>query len=477
MNHTTQPTVILGGGFTGLFTALHLCHQRYSRPIVLIDQRERFIFKPLLYEFLSGEMSTDQVWPRFGEILNCDGVSFVQDSIEAIDLPQRQVKLASGLCYTYGNLVLALGSAAGYFGIEGAKEHSFPFRSGEDAMALGEHLRHCLQQASQVQDPSQRSRLLTVAVVGAGPAGVEMASTLADLLPLWYGKLGGSPQEIRVVLLNRSKDILKGDVNSQLRDTALESLQRRTVPVELCSEVAVSAIRPHQVEYQRHGQLETLPTVTTIWTAGNATHPLLKELSISKENRDASGRVRVNPTLQVPEFPEVFAGGDCIAQGDYSLPPTAQVAYQQGAAIARNLQASSTGNPLEPARVHLRGTLMKLGLGESVANLLDRVEIKGRLGHLIRQGTYLELLPNSVHNFKATTDWLTDEIFQRHSKGRAQNQHSSQPLRWAGGAVAAGVVLSAGLLSWRTAQPVQFRQIWQPTGLPAFVDRLLPVQK
>ncbi|MBD2100443.1 NAD(P)/FAD-dependent oxidoreductase [Leptolyngbya sp. FACHB-261] len=477
MKQTVHPTVVLGGGFTGLFTALHLCHQRYSQPIVLIDQKERFIFKPLLYEFLSGEMSTDQVWPRFGELLNCEGVTFVQDTIQTIDLSQRQVKLTSGLRYTYGNLVLALGSTVGYFGVEGAKENSFPFRTGDDAMALGEHLRRCLQQASQLQDPLQRRRLLTVAVVGAGPAGVEMAATLADLLPLWYSKLGGLPQEIQVVLLNRSKDILKGDVNSQLRDTALASLQRRTVPVELRSEVAVSAIRPEQVEYQRNGQLEILPAATTIWTAGNATHPLLKELAISKAHRNTSGRVRVMPTLQIPEFPEVFAGGDCIAQEDFSLPLTAQVAYQQGAAIARNLKAFSTGNDLQPSVVHLRGTLMKLGLGESVANLFDRVEIRGRLGHLIRQGTYLELLPNSVHNFKATTEWLTDEIFQHHSNSGTKNQKPSQVLRWAGGAVAAGVLMSSSLLVWRAIQPAQFRQVWQPTGLPALVDQVLPVQK
>lgn len=91
MNQSTDPTVILGAGFTGLFTALHLCNQRYPRQVVLIDQKERFIFKPLLYEFLSGEMNTNQVWPRYQELLDCSGVAFVQDTVQTIDLQQRGI--------------------------------------------------------------------------------------------------------------------------------------------------------------------------------------------------------------------------------------------------------------------------------------------------------------------------------------------------------------------------------------------------
>lgn len=476
MNPLTDPTVILGAGFTGLLTALHLCHQGYPRQIVLIDQKERFVFKPLLYEFLSGEMNTNQVWPRYEELLDCGGIAFVQDSVKNIDLQQRQIELASGLCYAYSNLVLALGSAINYFGTEGA-ENTFPFRTGEDAMALGQHLRECLQQVSQTQDPQQRRLLLTVAVVGAGPAGIEMAATLADLLPRWYDKLGGNSQEIRVVILNRSQEILKGDVNSLLRETAQKALQQRTVPVELLLEVSVNAIRANQIEYKRHDQLEVVPAATVIWTAGNTVHPLIKNLPILKGHRDRADRLWVTPTLQLPGFSDVFAGGDCAALGE-PLPATAQVAYQQGSAIARNLRAIATGDSLKPAHVALRGTLMKLGLGESAANIFDRFQVTGRLGHLIRQGTYLELLPTPVHNFKATTEWLTDEIFHRHMKPSLSpgDAMRTKALQWTGGAVAA-VVLASSVVTWRVTQPDQFNRVWQPTGLPTFLDRLLPVKK
>jgi len=96
MTNPVYQTVIVGGGFTGLFTALYLSHQHYPRSVILIDQQQRFCFKPLLYEYFSGEMQPDQVVPRFEELLEGSGVIFVQDTVQSIDLHQRQVKLASG---------------------------------------------------------------------------------------------------------------------------------------------------------------------------------------------------------------------------------------------------------------------------------------------------------------------------------------------------------------------------------------------
>lgn len=434
--NTSNCTLILGGGFTGLFTALHLSHQHYKQPTILIEQEDRFVFKPLLYEFLTDEMDTDTVCPRYDSLLHHSGVAFVQDTVEAIDLHQRQVSLRSGLHYTYDRLVLALGSVTGYFDTLGARENTFSFRTGQDAIALGRHLRDCIQRASQTEDLQKRRSLLTVGIIGAGPTGVELAATLADLLPSLYVPLGGNPQEIRVVLVNRGKDILSGDINAHLRQTALNAFQQRQVPVELLLEAAVSAVRPDGVEFQRDDQLHKLEAATIIWTAGTATHPLIENLPLPQEHRDKHGRLRVTPSLQLPDFPEVFAAGDCTVSergavdrghepGDRTedksqpkkigdilipLPPTAQVAYQQGAAIARNLEAIANNHPAKPAKVNLRGTLMKLGLGEGVANIFDRVEVKGKMGNLIRQGAYLELLPTPLHNFKATTEWLTDKI-------------------------------------------------------------------
>ncbi len=281
MNQTTKSTIILGGGFTGLFTALYLSHNKYPQSVTLIDRNDRFSFNPMMYEYLSGEMSDEQVYPRYLDLLEGSGVRFVRDTAISVDLQHKYLRLASGLNYNYDNLVLALGSVGSFFGVEGAKEHSFLFRTGEQAIKLGNHL--------------------------------------------------------------------------------------------------------------------------------------IKDLAVSPEYQSLKGYLIVEPTMQLPEYPEVFAGGDCALRNEHDLPQTAQVAYQEGKAIADNLLASAKGQELSVAEVNLRGTLLKLGLGESVANLFNRYQIKGKPGHLIRQSTYLTLLPNPIHNFKATTSWLIDEIFEQNS--------------------------------------------------------------
>ncbi len=440
MTNPIYQTVIVGGGFTGLCTALHLSHQHYPRSVILIDRNERFCFKPLLYEYFSGDMEPDQVVPRFEELLKGSGVIFVKDTIQSIDLLTREVKLTSGDCYNYSNLVLGLGSVTSFFSVEGAKEYALPFWTQEDAIAIDRHLRDCLQRAVQTEDPEQRRTLLTVAVIGGGPSGVEMAATLADLLPNWYAALGGNAQEIRVVLLNHGKEILQGDINSHLQEVAEKELHKRSVPVEMLMGAEATAIGADAVEYKRDDNSETLRASTTIWTAGSATHPLIKDLPIPKEHRDHKGRLQVTPTLQLLDFPEVFAGGDCAFVKDSSLPPTAQVAYQQGHAIAHNLKAIALGDKLKPGTVNLRGTLLKLGLGEAVANLYNRFQITGELGHLIRQGTYLELLPTPIHNFKSTAEWVSEDIFNSHISSGDGVKTAVRTMELVGGAVVSVLV-------------------------------------
>lgn len=416
-------TIILGGGFTGLFTALHLSYHKYPHSITLVDRNDRFSFNPMMYEYLSGEMGDEQVYPRYLDLLEGSGVRFVQDTISGIDLSSKCVELAAGLNYSYTNLVLALGSVGSFFGIEGAKEHSFLFRTGDQAIKLGRHLRKCLQKATQTEDEAKRRELLTVAIVGAGASGVELAATLADLLPIWYRELGGNSDEIRIVLMNRSEEILKGGSYSKngnsLQKTAVKALKNRNIPVEFLFGSSVSKVYSNSVEYQKEGETQSLNAATIAWTAGVTANPLIKNLQISEEYRAKRGYLLVEPTMQLPEYPEVFAGGDCALNNEEDLPQTAQVAYQEGKAIAENLIALAKGKELQTADVSLRGTLLKLGLGESVASLFDRYQIKGKPGHLIRNSTYLTLLPTPVHNFKATTGWLIDEIFEQNSQPAA----------------------------------------------------------
>lgn len=423
MTQDSLPTLIIGAGFTGLFAALHLRHQRYPSEIILIDPQERFVFKPMLYELLTEELPEDVVCPRYTALLQGSDIVWLQERVEQVDLQQKQVRLASGNSYSYQNLVLAVGSVQGYLGTPGAAEHSFAFRSREEAIGLREHLKACLAQALQTEDPQEKQALLTVVIVGGGPSGVEMAATLGDLLPSWYAAMGGQIRDLKLVLFNHAPQILAGDANAHLQKDALQALKQRTIPIELKLGTGVKSVTGDRLTYQTGQEaIASLATHTTIWTAGTALNPLIEALKvqISPENLAKHGQLVVSPTLQLPDFPEVLAAGDCVQVQGQHQPALAQVAYQQGATIAHNLIALSQGKPLQISNARLRGTLMKLGLHNGVANLFDKVQIPGQAGDLLRNATYLEMLPTPLHNFQATAEWLRQETIDRY--------HHPQPL-------------------------------------------------
>ena len=466
MNNTNNATVIVGGGFVGLFTALHLAHHRYSEPVILIDKSDRFVFKPLLYEHLTGEMKNLQVFPRYEDLLEGSDVTMVRDEVTNIDLQQRRIELASGSYYDYRYLVLGVGGTQGYLGTEGAKENGFAFRTEEDTVALEKHLRSCLQQATQAELKAKKA-LTTVAIVGAGPSGVEMAATLGDLLPIWYEELGGDITDLRIVLVNHSNQILKGDANSHLQDTAFEALHNRTIPVELLLGAGVTKVTSDRLEYQLKDEDTTkaLPAKTVVWTAGTATNPLIEKLPLKDEAKNKHGLPFVNPTLQLPQHPEVFAAGDCAIVKERDYAPLAQIAYQEAATIASNLIALSQNKELHPVDASMRGTLMKLGIRNGVANLFDKVKINGRTGDAIRNVTYLEMLPTPIHDFNATTEWLSEEIFHRYHQPQTpaekQRKQQAKTSTAAGvtsivvGAIAAIALIGGSIAVWRAIHPEQ----------------------
>ena len=175
---TQQPRIcILGGGFGGLYTALRLSQLPFTKPqkpeIILVDRSDRFLFSPLLYEILTGELQTWEIAPPFEELLKDTGIRFYQGAVSTIDLAEKRVELQNGQEIICDRLVLALGGETPLDLVSGVSNHAFPFRTISDAYRLEERLR--------ILETSNADKI-RIAVVGAAYCGVELACKLSDRL-------------------------------------------------------------------------------------------------------------------------------------------------------------------------------------------------------------------------------------------------------------------------------------------------------
>src|SRR6476469_1164212 len=220
---------ILGGGFGGLYTALYLQRTLGARlknyQITLVEPKDHFLFTPLLYELVTGELQAWEIAPTYHRLLAHAKVEFCQESVSSIDLTARYIYLCNGESLTYDYLVLAVGGETRLDNIPGAVEHASPFRSLADALHLKERLRFL---------EASRQHSIRVAVVGGGPNGVELACKLADRL-----KTRG-----QVRLIERGDRILK-TFSAASRAAAYKALQRRGIQVEL--ETGIEAIDAHHL--------------------------------------------------------------------------------------------------------------------------------------------------------------------------------------------------------------------------------------
>ncbi|MEN9203691.1 MAG: NAD(P)/FAD-dependent oxidoreductase [Thermostichus sp. DG_1_6_bins_120] len=395
---------ILGGGFGGLYTALELSRYPWSEPpqITLVDRQDRFVFSPLLYELLTGEMEPWEVAPRFRDLLSSTSVQFVQGSVASVDLKSKRVMLADGRSLDYDGLVLALGGETPLDRVPGAAEYAFPFRTLADAQRLRTHLGFLEEQ--QEQPPIQ------LAIAGGGASGVELACKLADRL--------GVRAQIRLIELG--SQILSGFAESS-RVAAQQALQDRGVQVELRTQVLrIEAANEKQKDnlllHVRRIDSEAVaadPVHTVLWTVGTQVSAVIRALDLPKTEQ---GRLQVLPTLQLPSFPTVFALGDVAAVVDAEgqrVPATAQAAFQQASYCAWNLWAVLTQErPLLPFRYLSLGEMLSLGVDTAVLSGLGGFTLAGPLGYLARRLIYLVRMPTLEHQLKVGWNWISRPFWE-----------------------------------------------------------------
>lgn len=396
---TEKPTriCILGGGFGGLYTALRLSQlpwEESERPeIVLVDQSDRFLFSPLLYELLTGELQTWEIAPPFTEILSTTGVRFCQGIVAGIDINERRVQLQDAPEISYDRLVLALGGETPLDLVPGATSYASPFRTIGDAYRLEERIR-VLEES-----PADKIR---VAIVGAGYSGVELACKLADRL----GERG------RFRLIEISDQILRTSPEFN-REAANKALSARGVWLDL--ETKVEVVESDAIALEYKNQVDTIPVDLVIWTVGTRVAPVVQTLPLKQNKR---GQLITAPTLQVIDRPEIFALGDLADSHDaegQQVPTTAQSAFQQADYAGWNIWASLTNRPLLPFRYQHLGEVMTLGTDNATFTGLG-IKLDGALAYIARRLAYLYRMPTLDHQLKVGLNWITRPILESLAK-------------------------------------------------------------
>ncbi|MBW4425064.1 MAG: NAD(P)/FAD-dependent oxidoreductase [Nostoc desertorum CM1-VF14] len=388
---------ILGGGFGGLYTALRLSQlpwESTQKPeIVLVDQSDRFLFSPLLYELLTGELQTWEIAPPFEELLQGTGVRFYQGVVSEIDIEQKQVNVQNGPEIPYDRLVLALGGETPLDLVPGATAYGYPFRTISDAYRLEERLRFL--EESDVDK-------IRVAIIGAGYSGVELACKLADRL----GERG------RFRIIEIADQILRTSPEFN-REAAKKAIDARGVFIDL--ETKVESIEQNSISLEYKNQLDTIPVDLVIWTVGTRVAPVVKSLPLKQNQR---GQISTTSTLQVLEHPEIFALGDladCHDAEGQQVPATAQAAFQQADYTAWNIWATLTNRPLLPFRYQQLGEMMALGIDNATLTGLG-MKLDGPLASVARRIAYLYRLPTLDHQLKVGFNWLVRPIIETLSR-------------------------------------------------------------
>jgi NADH dehydrogenase len=390
MNNSAQ-ICILGGGFGGLYTALRLSQLPWEKPekpeIVLVDQHDRFLFSPLLYELLTGELETWEIAPPFIELLAQTGVHFYQAEVTGIDVQSRRVQFQDGAERSYDRLVLALGGETPMDRVPGVAEYAMPFRTIAHAYRLEERLRS-LEESNQDK--------IRVAIVGAGYSGVELSCKLAERL--------GDRGRLRMVEVTDQILRTSPDFN---REAATKALRDRGVWLDL--ETQVTSIAADTISLDYKGHVDTIPVDIVLWTVGTKVADVVQTLPLKHNQR---GQVMVTSTLQVVDYPEIFALGDlaeCEDAEGQRVPTTAQVALQEADYVGWNVWASLMGRPLLPFRYQPLGEMMTLGADNATFTGLG-LKLDGQLAYVLRRLAYLYRMPTLNHQLKVGLNWIAQPL-------------------------------------------------------------------
>ncbi len=395
--------VIVGAGFGGLWAARALANS--PTDVLLVDRNNYHTFMPLLYQVAAAELSPSQIINPVRSILRRQrNLRFSVAEVEAIKLEENTLRFKGGaLAYDY--LILAPGSTPYFFGTPGADEYAYTLRTLDDGVTLRNHVLSCFERAVDEPDQELRQRLLTFAIVGGGPTGVEFTGALYELI---HGNLrkdfsGLDFRQVRVVLLEALDGLLPG-MRKRLGRYALARLQ--TMGIEVKLNTPVGRVEKETV-YLQNGEI--IPTETVVWTAGHRGHPLAEASGLATDRR---GQVAVEPTLQLPGHSNVYVVGDLAAfnMDGKPLPMVAPVAMQQGEAAAENILRQTRGEEPQPFRYRDSGMLAVIGRNAAVADF-GRLSFTGFFAWLLWLVVHLIKLIGFRNRLQVLVNWAWSYFF------------------------------------------------------------------
>jgi NADH dehydrogenase len=363
INDPRKHVVIVGGGFGGLWTTRALASADVR--ITLIDRRNHHLFQPLLYQVATAGLSAPDIAAPLRHILRKQAnVEVRLGEVVGLDAVARNVSLADGEVIGYDYLLLASGATHAYFGHDEWAQHAPGLKTLDDALHIRRRVLTAFERAEASDDETERAAWLHFAVVGGGPTGVELAGTLAEIahktLRREFRRI--DPSQAKVRLIEAGPRVLSSFPES-LSEKARAQLQR--LGVEVVTGTPVGAIG-------RDGYslgAEFVPARTVLWAAGVAASPLGALLDAP---RDRAGRVRVEPDLTVPGYPDIFVAGDLasIQQANgQPVPGVAPGAKQMGSYVARAIRARLSGRTIDAFRYVDFGNLATIGRRAAVVDL------------------------------------------------------------------------------------------------------------
>ncbi|MGN7727319.1 NAD(P)/FAD-dependent oxidoreductase [Luteimonas sp. 22616] len=363
--------VVIGGGFAGLWATRALA--RAPVRITLVDRGNHHLFQPLLYQVATAGLSAPDIAAPLRHILQWQrNVTVLMETVAGIDSEAREVRLERGDTLRYDFLLLASGATHAYFGHDEWAAHAPGLKTLDDALHIRRRILSAFERAEAESDPVAKRALLTFAIVGGGPTGVELAGTLAEIarhtLKREFRNI--EPRDARVLLLEAGPRVLSTFPES-LSEKARRQLQG--LGVEVRTGTPVNAIDADGVLLGD----ERIAARTVLWAAGVAASPLARALGVPL---DRAGRVPVQPDLSVPGRPDVFVAGDLasVQQDGRPVPGVAPAAKQMGRHVAAAIRARIDGRLAAPFRYRDYGNLATIGRMAAVVHL-GKLKLSGAL--------------------------------------------------------------------------------------------------